>query len=251
MASFSSAAAASSALADGRVVRGADGFPCLLQGEHHRHQALLGAVVEVALQSPALFFRGGHDPRPRLGDQLQLLLQLGLQALVLQRQPQDPGTAATSSGWSSRARSCTSAATGCSVSPTSVTLRACPGVSSSARPPPRPIHHPRPGAGAAGTDRPARGGGRRRRCCRPAGPGRRRIRPKDRELRACRGMATRIAMGTSTRAAKRPQLNSQPATPSNSNSRVWFASCSRTRRHRRSRRPLPGCPPPGSIRRAA
>ena len=70
---------------------GADRLPRLLQGEHHRHQPLLRAVVEVALQPTALFLGGGHDPRPRLGDQLQLLLQLGLQALVLQRQPQDPG----------------------------------------------------------------------------------------------------------------------------------------------------------------
>ncbi|MEJ7721883.1 MAG: hypothetical protein WKF58_16290 [Ilumatobacteraceae bacterium] len=56
------------------------------QGQRDRDQALLRAVVQVALDAPALGIAGGDDPRPRRGDLGQLGFDLGLQLLVVDRQ---------------------------------------------------------------------------------------------------------------------------------------------------------------------
>ena len=57
------------------------------QREPDREQALLRAVVEVALDPPALGVGRRHDPRPRVAHDQQLRAQLGLQPRVLERQP--------------------------------------------------------------------------------------------------------------------------------------------------------------------
>ena len=54
--------------------------------QRERDQALLGAVVQVALQAPALEHRDLDDPRARGLQLVEAGAQLGLQALVLQRQ---------------------------------------------------------------------------------------------------------------------------------------------------------------------
>ena len=60
-------------------------------GEPERHrdgdEALLGPVVQVALDPPALHLRGLDDPDARGAELLQPGAQLGLQALVLEREP--------------------------------------------------------------------------------------------------------------------------------------------------------------------
>ena len=50
-----------------------------LSSELERHQARLGAVVQVALQAPALGVAGLHDPRARGAQLLQATAQLGIE----------------------------------------------------------------------------------------------------------------------------------------------------------------------------
>ena len=56
-----------------------------LQAHADAEQSLLGSVVEVSLESPALLVAGAHDARTRLAQRHQLRAQLGLQPLVLER----------------------------------------------------------------------------------------------------------------------------------------------------------------------
>ena len=58
-----------------------------LEAHPEREQPLLRAVVEVALQPPALLVAGADDPRPRIAQLDELGAELGLQARVLQREP--------------------------------------------------------------------------------------------------------------------------------------------------------------------
>ena len=90
-----------------------------------RDEPLLGAVVQVALQPPALGSAGLDDPRARGAQLLDARAQLGLQALVLR----SPGRrrrrrSARSSGSSHSARSCTIAPTRWPSSSTGVHARA-------------------------------------------------------------------------------------------------------------------------------
>ena len=55
-----------------------------VQGEGD--ETLLGAVVEVALESPPLGVGGVHDPRPRVSGLLELSAQLGEEPLVVERE---------------------------------------------------------------------------------------------------------------------------------------------------------------------
>jgi hypothetical protein len=55
-----------------------------LECEPERQQSLLGAVVEVALESPTLLVARGDDACPRCAELDELRAQLGLQALVLE-----------------------------------------------------------------------------------------------------------------------------------------------------------------------
>jgi hypothetical protein len=57
------------------------------QREREADQPLLGTVVQVALQPPALGVTGGDDPRAGGTQVLQLRRQFRLEPLVLQRQP--------------------------------------------------------------------------------------------------------------------------------------------------------------------
>ena len=63
--------------------------PRVGEPERHRdrHQPLLRAVVQVALDPPPLGLRGLDDPRARRAQLLEPGAQLGLQALVLEREP--------------------------------------------------------------------------------------------------------------------------------------------------------------------
>src|SRR6185312_9906635 len=54
--------------------------------QRQRDEALLGAVVEVALQAAALAHRDLHEPRPRRLELFDPRAQLGLEALVLELQ---------------------------------------------------------------------------------------------------------------------------------------------------------------------
>jgi hypothetical protein len=54
--------------------------------ERKRDQSLLRAVVEIALDPPALLVTGGNDPGPRLLEEDELGAKLRLQAGVLERQ---------------------------------------------------------------------------------------------------------------------------------------------------------------------
>ena len=54
--------------------------------EGHRDQPLLGAVVQVALQAPALLQADAEHPLARRAQLLDLRAQLGVEALVLERQ---------------------------------------------------------------------------------------------------------------------------------------------------------------------
>ena len=56
------------------------------QLERERHELLLRAVVQVALDPPARGVAGLHDPQPRHAQLLHARLQVGLQALVVDRQ---------------------------------------------------------------------------------------------------------------------------------------------------------------------
>ena len=58
-----------------------------LQRHPEAEQPLLGAVVEVALEPPPLVVAGLDDPRPRGAKLRELGAQLGLQPLVLEREP--------------------------------------------------------------------------------------------------------------------------------------------------------------------
>ena len=71
------------------------------QRETDRHEPLLGAVVEVALDAPTLLVGGRHDPRPRRLDLGQLATQLDPQPGDLDREaagldePLEQGRSAT------------------------------------------------------------------------------------------------------------------------------------------------------------
>nr|WP_228431103.1 hypothetical protein [Baekduia soli] len=67
-----------------RVVAHAPAQQAQLQRE--RHELLLGAVVQVALDAPARPVGGLHDPQARLAQLLQTRPQVGLQALVVDGQ---------------------------------------------------------------------------------------------------------------------------------------------------------------------
>src|SRR6187200_3705234 len=54
--------------------------------QRQRHQPLLGAVVEVALEASALEHRDLHEPRPRAAEVLEARVELGLEALVVERE---------------------------------------------------------------------------------------------------------------------------------------------------------------------
>jgi hypothetical protein len=87
----------------------------LLRGpelQSERDEALLRTVVEVALDAPALLVAGTDDPRARLLDADDLLLELCLEARVLEREPRGRNAASISSGSSRRLASCTNAASG-------------------------------------------------------------------------------------------------------------------------------------------
>ena len=56
------------------------------QVQRERDELLLGAVVEVALDPPARVVGGLDDPQPRHPQLLHAGAQLGLQALVVDRQ---------------------------------------------------------------------------------------------------------------------------------------------------------------------
>ena len=56
---------------------------CGPQGQRERHQALLCAVVEIALEAAALDVTGGDDPRSRRGELREPGLQLRVQAMTL------------------------------------------------------------------------------------------------------------------------------------------------------------------------
>jgi hypothetical protein len=79
------------AASDGRVAvvtQGVSGDPQL---ETQRDESLLGAVVEVALDPPALKIPGLDDARARGTDLLELRLDLGGQPVVLNRKPHSAG----------------------------------------------------------------------------------------------------------------------------------------------------------------
>ena len=58
-----------------------------LERELERHEPLLGAVVEVALEASAFAVLGVDDARPRRLDGVELVADLGLEAVVLDREP--------------------------------------------------------------------------------------------------------------------------------------------------------------------
>ena len=62
-----------------------------LQSERQRHQALLGTVVQVTLDATALDIPGGDEPLARCPDVGDARAQLGLEPLVLQREPSGCG----------------------------------------------------------------------------------------------------------------------------------------------------------------
>ena len=57
-----------------------------LEGQRQRDESLLGAVVQIALDSAPLGVPGGHDPGPGCADVLELGADLGLEPLVVERQ---------------------------------------------------------------------------------------------------------------------------------------------------------------------
>ena len=61
-----------------------------LERQHDADEPLLGAIVEVPLEAPALVLGGGDDPLSRLRDRLELLPSLGLEALVLEGKTEHP-----------------------------------------------------------------------------------------------------------------------------------------------------------------
>ena len=80
--------------------------------ERERDEALLRAVVDVALDPAALVVGGRDDARARLLHLLELGAELGVEARVLEREPAAAPAARSSSGSSSRDGSWTSAAIG-------------------------------------------------------------------------------------------------------------------------------------------
>ena len=61
-----------------------------LQLDPERHEPLLRAVVQVALDAPAFEVRGRHDPPARLAQLPQRRAKLRLEALVLERHEGEP-----------------------------------------------------------------------------------------------------------------------------------------------------------------
>ena len=118
-----------------------------VQGE--RDELLLGAVVEVALDPPARVVGGLDDPQPRDAQLLHAGAQLGLQALVVDRQPRGGAAAVTSSGEASSSASWTIAATRTPSWSTAVQVRPEPGSGSSTG---RPRRRRRSRARAASSD---------------------------------------------------------------------------------------------------
>jgi hypothetical protein len=66
--------------------------------EPERHQPLLGAVVEVALDPPALFVAGRDDAGAGLLDEHELRAELGMEAGILEREPRGGRCIADESG---------------------------------------------------------------------------------------------------------------------------------------------------------
>ena len=103
-----------------------------LERQPEREQPLLGAVVEVALEPPSLLVAGADDPFAGGAQLGQLCAQLGLQPFVFEREPGGrTGRLRAAPRRSSRTGSWTSAATGASAGPSTVTARSASGAGSS------------------------------------------------------------------------------------------------------------------------
>ena len=79
------------AASDGRVTTVTQRASRDLQLEAERDESLLGAVMEVSLDPPALEIPGLDDPCARGADLLELRFDLGRQSIVLDRQPHGAG----------------------------------------------------------------------------------------------------------------------------------------------------------------